>query len=239
MLDVRGVKVRVGGRTLLDGVSLDARSSEIVAIIGPNGAGKTTLLEAIVGLRPAEGHVLANGAELTSFASRAATFAFAPDDATAPPEVTVGTLVDHARRHRPRSDETVVGLERELGIESLRSRSPGSLSRGERKRVALFLALAADRPAVVLDEPFGAFDPVQLRAVLEVVRSVAHSGAAVLVTVHQLADAERIADRVLLLADGRRVAFGTIDQLRAEAALPNASLEEVFIALLSRGPRAS
>jgi ABC-2 type transport system ATP-binding protein len=233
MLSVDGLTVRVGARTIVDAVTFDARPGEIIAIIGPNGAGKTTLLEAMVGLRAADGRVRSGSAELSSFRERAATFAFAPDHVTPPPEVTVATLVAHAKHHRPRA--TFDQLCKGLGIDRLLARSPGVLSHGERKRVALFLALAADRPIVVLDEPFGAFDPLQLRDVLDVVRSVARSGVTVIVTVHQLADAERIADRVLLLADGRRIAFGSVDELRAGAA----TLEAAFVELLSRGRRAS
>jgi ABC-2 type transport system ATP-binding protein len=237
-LDVRELAVRVGARTILDRVSLDVRAGEIVAVIGPNGAGKTTLLESIVGLREASGRVDAAGEELASFRARAATFAFAPDEITPPPEVTVSVLVDHARLHRSRAEGVLERLRRELGIDALMPLSPGVLSRGERKRLALYVALSADRPVVVLDEPFGAFDPLQLRDVLGVVRSIAKGGAAVVVTVHQLVDAERIADRVLLLAHGRAIAFGTIDELRARAGLSQGSLEEVFVTLLSEKHRA-
>jgi ABC-2 type transport system ATP-binding protein len=239
MLAIDALGVRVAGRTIVDRVSFEAARGEIVAIIGPNGAGKTTLLEAIVGVRPCEGRVVASGRALASFRDRAATFAFAPDDVAPPPEALVAALVDHARRHRPRAPEVLARLSRDLGIDPLRGRSPGLLSRGERKRVALYLALAADRPVVVLDEPFGAFDPLQLRDVLPIVRSIADGGVTVLVSVHQLADAERIADRVLLLAAGRRVAFGTIDALRAQTSLPAGSLDAIFVALLDERRRAS
>jgi ABC-2 type transport system ATP-binding protein len=111
------------------------------------------------------------------------------------------------------------------------------LSRGERQRLALFSTLVLGRPIVVLDEPFSAFDPLQLRDVLGAVRSIAASGAAILASIHQLADAEKVADRVLLLAEGRAVAFGTVAELRAEAGGAERSLEEVFVALLTRSSR--
>jgi ABC-2 type transport system ATP-binding protein len=231
-LAVEDLTLRAGGRTIVDRVSFDAKAGEIVAVIGPNGAGKTTLLEGIVGVRPSGGGVRVRGRVLASFADRAASFAFAPDDATPPPEALVATLVDHAHAHRPRGPATLDALLRDLRLGPLLSRSAGVVSRGERKRVALYLALAADRPVVVLDEPFGAFDPLQLRGVLDVVRSIADSGAAIVVSVHQLRDAERIADRVLLLSEGRRLGFGTIDAIRARACSAG-SLEDAFVALLS------
>jgi len=232
-LAVDALTSRAGGRTIVDRVSFDVAAGEVVAVIGPNGAGKTTLLEGIVGLRPTGGRVRVRGRLLESFADRAASFAFAPDDATLPQEALVATLVDHAGAHRPRRAAITGALHRDLRLDPLLSRSAGVLSRGERKRVALYVALAADRPVVVLDEPFGAFDPLQLREVRDVVRSIALAGAAVLVSIHQLADAERIADRALLLSDGHRIAFGTIDAIRAQAGGSAGSLEDAFIALLS------
>jgi ABC-type multidrug transport system ATPase subunit len=151
---------------------------------------------------------------------------------TLPPELLVAGLVDHARAHRPRDAATLDALLRDLRLGPLLERSPGVLSRGERKRITLGLALAADRPVVVLDEPFGAFDPLQLSEVLQVVRSITRAGAAIVVSLHQLHDAERVADRVLLLSEGRRLAFGTIDEVRAQAGSAG-SLEDAFVTLLS------
>jgi ABC-type multidrug transport system ATPase subunit len=110
----------------------------------------------------------------------------------------------------------------------------GVLSRGERQRLALFSALVLGRPIVVLDEPFSAFDPLQLRDVLKAVRSMASSGTTILASIHQLADAEKIADRVLLLAEGRAIAFGSPAELKARAGHADMTLEEVFVTLLER-----
>lgn len=235
MLEVRDVSVHAGSRRLLGGVGFEASPGEIVAIIGPNGAGKTTLLEAIVGLRrTGSGAVSFGGRPLRSFAERARAFAYLPDTAELAPELDVGTLVAHALRHRPRASALVEHLGDALGIARLRDAPCGVLSRGERQRVALYCALAVERPIVVLDEPFGAFDPLQLRGVLDAVRRVAQAGAAVVTTVHQLGEAQKIADRLLLLAEGRRVAWGGLASLREQTRLPGGSLEDVFIALLER-----
>ena len=126
----------------------------------------------------------------------------------------------------------LASLRAALGIEALWQRPAGVLSRGERQRVQLFCALAQRKPIAVLDEPFGVFDPLQLRDVLAVVKDVATAGTIVVAAVHQLADAEKIADRILILAGGRRLAWGSLESLRAETNLPRASLEEIFIARL-------
>jgi ABC-type multidrug transport system ATPase subunit len=232
MLDVRDLTIRVAGRTVVDRVSFDVTAGEVVVVIGPNGAGKTTLLEAVVGARPAPSAIRVRGQLVRSFGERAASFSFAPDDARAPAEVLVSTLVDHAHAHRPRESALLRVLRGDLHIEPILDRSVGTLSRGERKRVLLYLALAADRPVVVLDEPFGAFDPLQLRDVIHSVRALVEARVGILVSIHQLDLAERLADRVLLLADGKRLAFGAVASV-LQAAGAARSLEEAFCTLLS------
>jgi ABC-2 type transport system ATP-binding protein len=232
-LDVRALGVRVrGGRALLHDVSFSARAGEIVGVLGPNGAGKSTLLEAVAGLREGTvGEVWSRGRRLASFAERARAFAYMPDDALLPEELSVRTALGAAARH---------DAARRLSLEGLLGARSGRLSRGESKRVWLAWALAQEKPVLLLDEPFGAFDPRQLRDVLPVVRAAAERGTAVIATIHQMRTAELVADRLLLLAAGRVVAFGTLGELRERAGLSGAPLDDVFLALLdAEGPRAA
>jgi ABC-2 type transport system ATP-binding protein len=229
----------VGNRTIVEGVTFQAHAGEITAVIGPNGAGKTTLLEAMTGLRRQDtGEVRVSGRRLDRFADYARSFAFLPDAGVLPPEATVRTLVEHASSLG--AGGTSIGrLRAGLALEPFLTKTVGVLSRGEHQRVALFCTLALGRPIVVLDEPFAAFDPLQLRQVLGVVREVANASVAVIASIHQLADADKVADRILLLANGRAVAFGAPASLRAQAGGASTSLEDVFISLLSRDRDAS
>jgi ABC-type multidrug transport system ATPase subunit len=233
-LSVEGLSLRRNGRAVLDGVTFEAAGGEVVALIGPNGAGKTTLLECLTGLQRADrGTVSFRGAALTSLTARSAVFAFMPDDAEAPAELTVREWVAFAARVHRTPPERVRQLSGWLRVESLLAARAGDLSRGERRRVALCATLCAERPVVVLDEPLGAFDPRQLRDVLSVLQGVAAAGAVLVVSVHQMSDAEKIADRILLLSGGRVVAFGSLPVLRAQArAEADVPLEAVFLALL-------
>ena len=113
------------------------------------------------------------------------------------------------------------------------------LSRGERKRLTLFGALILDRPMVVLDEPFSAFDPLQLGSVFEAIKAVAAEGSTIIVSIHQLTDAERIGGRFLLMSRGRRVAFGSMVELRSRIGDEHASLETAFLRLLAEERGAS
>ena len=212
MLEAREVSVRAGARTIVDRASLTVRAGEVLALIGPNGAGKTTFLEAILGLVPSTARSMKwSGRTLDSFADRARTFAYVPDEAVLPEEVSVATAIFDA----PFDD-------------ALRARPAGTLSRGEAKRAWLALAFHAERPVLVLDEPFGVFDPLQLDDVLASIRQATKRGCAVVVSIHQIAIAEKIADRVTLLAAGKVVADGTLADVRGD----HPSLEDAFRARL-------
>jgi ABC-2 type transport system ATP-binding protein len=238
-LGVQGLGVRVGSRWIVRDVTFDAKRGEIVAVIGPNGAGKTTLLETIVGLRrTSAGMVWVQGRALDRFADFARTFSFLPDAGTLPPEATVRTLIDHACSLARHGLDTRA-LREGLTLDPLLTKPAGILSRGEHQRVALFCSLALGRAVAVLDEPFSAFDPLQLRKVLAAVRDVIGATTTVIASIHQLGDAERFADRILLLADGKMVAFGELASLRNRVGNAEGSLEDVFVSLLGEANLAS
>jgi ABC-2 type transport system ATP-binding protein len=108
----------------------------------------------------------------------------------------------------------------------------GRLSRGEKRRVLLFTALCSSRPVIVLDEPLAAFDPLQLLDVLAVLRDRAAAGVTLLVSAHQMSDAEKIASRVLVLDAGTAIAYGSLAQLREQTGRTEGSLEDVVLELL-------
>jgi len=225
VLHARDITLIRSGRTVLNGVSFDVRPGEIVALIGANGAGKTSLLESIIGFhRLASGSVSWNDRALRTLLDRTAVFSFMADDAEPPAEVSVRTLLAHAQRFGGGSTALVDQLTERLALRGLLSARSGELSRGERRRVALFGALCTTRPVVVLDEPLGVFDPLQLIDVLALLRERAKGGTAMLLSIHQLSDAEKIADRVLVLHEGR--ALGELDR-------PEGPLEDAFLKLLT------
>src|SRR5262249_37370843 len=117
----------------------------------------------------------------------------------------------------------------------------GSLSKGERKRLLLAMGLLTLQPLLMLDEPFDGLDLRQTRDVMALLRSQAERGRTLMLSIHQLVDAARVCDRLILLSHGRVVGEGTIDELRAQANLsdggpPEAGLEEIFLALTLAGP---
>jgi len=233
LLELRDVVVRRAGRRVLSGVSFTVAAGERWAVIGPNGAGKTSLLEVVVGQVPVgAGTLLGKGAPLRGLAERARTLAWVAADSLPTPEARVELLLHEAARHGRADEARRAELVRRLGLGRLLGVRAGELSRGEQRRLALAEALLLGRSLVVLDEPLGAFDPLQLREVIAVLHDEAARGVGLLVSVHQLGDAEKLADHVLLLHEGRVLASGELSALAARAGRPRGSLEEVFLALL-------
>jgi len=106
-----------------------------------------------------------------------------------------------------------------------------ALSKGYGRRLMLALALITPHPLLLMDEPFDGFDLRQTREIMRLIRGMAVLGRTLVLAIHQLADAERVCDRFVLLAGGRVRGSGTLDHLRARTALPSARLEDVFLAL--------
>jgi ABC-type multidrug transport system ATPase subunit len=221
LLSARGITKRYGGSTVLDGVGFEVRAGEILGLIGPNGAGKTTLFECIAGLLPRDGGEIQAEGELF----------YLPDAIRPWAEQTVGWALGFFAELWGRPKGEAAALARELQLEGLVGARVGSLSKGEAKRFLLAMGLLTPHPLLLLDEPFDGLDFRQTRDVMALLRTVPSSGRTLFVSIHQLGDAARLCDRLVLLSRGRVVGAGTLDELRAQAKLAEGGLEEVFLAL--------
>jgi ABC-2 type transport system ATP-binding protein len=124
-----------------------------------------------------------------------------------------------------------VRLAETLKLDHLMSARVGSLSKGELKRLLLALGLITPHPLLLLDEPFDGLDFRQTRDVMELLRTVPAQGRTLFLSIHQLTDASRVCDRLVLLSKGQVAGEGTIEELRAQANLAEGGLEEIFLAL--------
>jgi ABC-2 type transport system ATP-binding protein len=139
------------------------------------------------------------------------------------------TFFQQAHRQPPSRLEQLV---RTLGLEPALIKPVGVLSKGYRRRFLLALGLLAPRPVLLMDEPFDGFDLRQTREVMNLLREEAADGRTLVLSIHQLADAQRICDRLVLLSGGRVRGAGTLTELTAAAGLPiGTAVEEVFLAL--------
>lgn len=216
LLMAKDVSVRLGGRTIVDGVSLTLQANEFVALVGPNGAGKTTLIKALAGLVPAFGEVRIEGRALSSVPvhERARRLAYLPQGHDFSWPLPAGEIValgryPHADPFSPVSQQdrdAVMHALETTGTKALADRIVTTLSGGERARVALARVLATQAPIVLADEPTMSLDPRHQFVVMELLRKAAHETGTVLAVVHDLALAARYADRVVVLEKGRVVA---------------------------------
>ena len=230
LLTVNGLSKQFGARTVLQDVSFSVRQGEVLGLIGPNGAGKTTLFECLAGLLPADaGRVQFDERTLAASKRKDALF-YIPDGITPWAEQRLGWTLDFFARL---FDSTVKPKEllAAFKLESLSQARIATLSKGERKRALLALGLLTPQPLLMLDEPFDGLDLRQTREVMTLLRSHAERGRTLLLSVHQLIDAARVCDRLVLLSAGHCVGIGTLDELRVQANLAEGSLEEIFLAL--------
>jgi iron complex transport system ATP-binding protein len=216
------VTVRLGGRTIVDGITIVMTAGELVALVGPNGAGKTTLLKALAGLVPTFGTVELSGDALAALPprGRARRLAYLPQGHSfswpLPAEEIVALgRYPHADPFSPVSErdrEAVAHAMEITGTKDFAGRIVTKLSGGERARVALARVLATEAKVLLADEPIMSLDPRHQFVVMDVLRHAAHAGGAVLAVIHDLALAARYADRVIVLAKGRIIADGKPDE---------------------------
>jgi iron complex transport system ATP-binding protein len=225
MLKIEGLSVFYGARRILQAVSLDVQSGQVLALIGPNGAGKSTLVRAVSGIIPVQaGKVGADGTDLLSLPAmrRARYLAVVPQAVSMPPAFTVWETVLLGRTpylnflgQISEKDEQIARLAlQRVDALDLAERRVGELSGGEQQRVLLARALVQSTPILLLDEPTVHLDLQHQVSLMDTICRLAHNdNLAVLVALHDLNLAARYADRVALLVAGEVKAAGTPRQV--------------------------
>lgn len=226
LLAVRHVSAALGGRSVLEEVSLELGAGELCAVLGPNGAGKSTLLRAILGLIPHRGEVRIEGAPMHTLtpAQRARCISFVPQESELTAALPVRDVVRlgryaHAAFTRPvRDDADAVSRALvDCDVHALADRPFSDLSSGEKKRVLIARALCTGARTLLLDEPTAALDIEHALRLFALLRRVAREGRAVLVVLHQVEHALAFADRALLLQAGKTRALGPVHEVLTAA----------------------
>jgi ABC-2 type transport system ATP-binding protein len=233
-LRIDGLAKRFGDVTALASASFDMRPGELLGLIGPNGSGKTTLLECVAGVRDADAGTVVFGDSALAPRERKNALFFLPDAVRPWPDQRVAWMLEFIDGLFGAEDGLRLWVRGALRLEPLLDKRIGSLSKGELKRTLVGASLLTPQPFLLLDEPFDGLDLRQARDLAAVLRAHAARGRGLCLSIHQLADAARLCDRLVLLADGRTAAEGTLDELRTRAGLaPDtpAGIEEVFLAL--------
>ncbi len=210
-----GLRKAFGASTALDGLDLTVRTGEVHGFLGPNGAGKTTTIRILLGLiRPDGGTArLLGGDPWRDATALHRRLAYVPGDVTLWPNLSGGEVIDLLGRLRG-------GLDPRRRAElldrfDLDPRKKGrAYSKGNRQKVALVAALAADVELLILDEPTSGLDPLMEEAFREVIREERGNGRTVLLSSHILSEVEALCDRVTIIRAGRTVETGTLAELR-------------------------
>ncbi|GAA1644660.1 ABC transporter ATP-binding protein [Catellatospora bangladeshensis] len=213
-VDARGVTVRYGDLTAVDGAGLCAARGQVVGLIGPNGAGKTSLLECIEGIRtPAAGVIRVGGFDPAADRTRMTRIAGVQlQQLSYPPRATVEEMCRVFASFYPDPADHGVLLER-FGLAGERRKQAVKLSGGQQQRLSLVLALLNDPQVVFLDELTNGLDPAARRLVWDELRRRNDDGLTVVLTSHHMEEVEYLCDRVNVLVAGRIAASGTPAEL--------------------------
>jgi Cu-processing system ATP-binding protein len=206
---------RFGAQRAVEGLSLEVRRGEAVALLGPNGSGKTTTLKAAAGLiLPTSGHVtIGEAGELAAEPGARRVVSYLPQKVSFPETLTGFELVEFYRRLRGAPPERTEEVFRFASLNGASRRPVGGYSGGMVQRLGLAIAVLPDAPVLLLDEPTAALDPDGLCAFYGIVDRRRREGHTLLFTSHHLGDVERLADRFALLVEGRLVATLTLAEL--------------------------
>jgi ABC-2 type transport system ATP-binding protein len=226
VIETRELFKRFGERVALKGVSFDAQRGELLAVIGPNGAGKTTLLSILAGIRRQDGGTVSR---------RPGEIGWIPQQAALYRRLTV---IENLRlfahlEQVPDTDAAVEEMLEQTGLADRRNDQVGTLSGGNQQRINIAIGLLARPLVLLLDEPSAGLDPRQRERLWEFVLALAGAGTTVIFSTHNIAEAERYGQRLLVLADGEALFDGTSAELHA--AVPESGardFEEAFVAFL-------
>jgi iron complex transport system ATP-binding protein len=231
-MSVVNLTVRRGSCPVLADVSFQAAAGQVTALVGPNGAGKSTLLKAVLGLLPSSGGIFFAGQDLTTINAqvRAKHIAYVPQRSQLASALPVRAAVAAARyAHHgwlgaPRAEDAAAVDAALTAVDAmhLATRTFSTLSAGEQQRVLVARALATEAPCILMDEPTAALDVGHALALLNLARRLAIAGRCIVIVLHHLDDARRVADRIALMHRGRIVADGTPEQVLTEGHLGEA-----------------
>jgi ABC-2 type transport system ATP-binding protein len=242
-LDVHGLSKRFE-RPAVDRLDLTVRAGEFYALLGANGAGKTTTLRMIAGLLPPDaGSISIFGIDALAdpVAAKRIT-AWLPDEPMLYDKLTPMEYLEFVAGlwgvERERAEANAQALLDTLELTQHRHRRCEGFSRGMKQKVALAGALIHDPALIMLDEPLTGLDAAIARQVKDLLTARVRAGAAIILTTHILEVAERLADRIGIVASGRLVAEGTLAELKAAVGRGSSTLEDVFLAVTGKDAQA-
>ena len=221
MLTFSDVSKRYSKVTAVDRLSFEIRKGEIFALLGPNGAGKTTSLRMIMQIiQPDSGAIVFDPSITTNNGVDRSRLGYLPEDRGLYQDTPVIRTVVYLASLRGRDaawsrKKAVEWLER-FGLRDRMNDKVSALSKGNQQKVQFISSILHEPDFVVLDEPFSGFDPINQELISGVIRELRESGMTILLSAHQMQLVERIADRILLINNGRKLVSGSIDEIHRQ-----------------------
>ena len=224
-------------RRILEGVSISVSSGDVVGLLGPNGAGKTTCFYMVVGLvKPDQGQIILDGEDITGHPMHIRArqgVGYLPQEASVFRQLSVGQnimAILETRKELSKTDrrDRLEALLEELQITHIRESLGISLSGGERRRVEIARALAADPGFILLDEPFAGVDPISILDIQRIITHLKERNIGVLITDHNVRETLGICDRAYILSHGKLIAEGSPDDVLANEEVKAVYLGENF-----------
>jgi lipopolysaccharide export system ATP-binding protein len=236
VLEARSLTKSYGRRVVVNDVGLSIRQGEVVGLLGPNGAGKTTTFYMVVGLtRPDSGQVFLGDEDITAlpmYLRARAGIGYLPQEASVFRKLTTedNVLAILETRGRPAGEQRAKAREllEELGIQAMARQPAYTLSGGERRRLEICRALAADPSFILLDEPFAGIDPLAVIDIQKIIAHLRHRGIGILITDHNVRETLKITDRAYILRDGNVFRSGTPSELATDPEVRRVYLGEGF-----------
>ncbi len=218
-LKVENIEKRYGKRKVVNNVSLDVKSGEVVGLLGPNGAGKTTTFYSIIGLiKPDKGKIFINDKDITRlpmYMRARLGIGFLPQESSVFRKLTVEEnllcVLEFIEKDKKKRKEIAEKLLLRFGIAHLRNNLAYTLSGGERRRVEIARALCTNPRFLLMDEPFTGIDPITQKEIQKIILELKEDGIGILITDHNVRETLEITDRAYLMYDGRILLSGDRD----------------------------
>lgn len=244
MLVVDGLIKEYKDFRAVDNLSFSVKSGEILGVLGPNGAGKTTALRCIAGiLRPTSGRIeIAGHDTIRDMANAKRSLAFVPE---VPSLYELMTVWEHLKfvamafNSMPIFERDAETLLSRYSLWEKKDDLVATLSKGQRQKLSVACALVHDAKVMLFDEPLIGIDPAGARELKNELMNSRNNGASILISTHLLDTAERLCDRVMIVARGKLLAQGTLAELQHTFGMEGRTLEDVFLSLTGDAPAPS
>jgi ABC-2 type transport system ATP-binding protein len=236
-VSVKNFSLTLGSKEIVHKLSFDVQPGEVFAFLGANGSGKTSTIRSLIGLYEAtSGKLLVNGKQYT--AKDAQTVGYLPEERGLYTRVSAIDNLTYfgEMKGMTRAEARQTGMEflQEVGLGEKANLKLKKLSGGQQQKVQLGVAVMGNPSLLILDEPTKGLDPVNRKLLLDIVEHHKQEGAAVIYITHLMEEVERLADRLLIIKDGKAEAYGTVKEVKKKFKAD--SIEDVFVGIYSDMP---